>query len=43
VITAARNEAKALLDADPDLASYDLLKRELDAVALGGLQIVEAG
>jgi ATP-dependent DNA helicase RecG len=43
VITAARNEAKALLDADPDLVSYDLLKRELDAAALGGLQIVEAG
>ncbi len=43
VITVARNEAKALLDADPDLVLYDVLRGELDAVALGDLQVIEAG
>ena len=43
VIITARNEAKALLDADPDLALYDVLRGELDAVALGDLQVIEAG
>ena len=43
LITAARREAQALLDRDPNLTSHAVLKRELDATALHDLQIVEAG
>ncbi len=43
VIAAARREAQALLDRDPDLASCAVLRRELDATALHDMQIVEAG
>ena len=43
IIRAARREAQALLDRDIDLTSHAVLKRELDAVSLRDMQIVEAG
>ena len=43
IIRAARREARALLDRDPTLTSHAALKRELDAVSLGDMQIAEAG
>ena len=43
IIRTARREAQALLDRDPNLTSHAVLKRELDAVSLRDMQIVEAG
>ena len=43
IIRAARREAGTLLAHDPNLTSHAALKRELDAVSLGDMQIVEAG
>ncbi|MBT3605730.1 MAG: ATP-dependent DNA helicase RecG, partial [Candidatus Latescibacteria bacterium] len=43
VVVLAREEAQALLNQDPTLASCALLRQELDAIAWGDLQVVEAG
>ncbi len=43
IIRAARREAGSLLARDPNLTSHAALKRELDAVSLGDMRIVEAG
>ena len=43
VVALARQEAQLLLEGDPMLADYELLRRELDVIAWGDLQIVEAG
>lgn len=43
IIRAARREAGNLLADDPNLTSHAALKRELDAVSLGDMRIVEAG
>ena len=43
IIRAARREAGTLLAHDPNLTSHAALKRVLDAVSLGDMQIVEAG
>lgn len=43
VVALARNEAQRLLGEDPGLVTCDLLRRELEAIAWGDLQVVEAG
>jgi len=43
IVVLARGEAQKLLNQDPTLASSDLLRQELDAIAWGNFQIVEAG
>jgi ATP-dependent DNA helicase RecG len=43
IVVLARGEAQKLLNQDPTLASSDLLRQELDAIAWGDFQIVEAG